>query len=130
MLVIEKPKRSVSPAAYKFAKSRHYLLDEVRDSLEKASRLMKKYTDKGRRPLEFEEGEKVLLKLTPQIWKKIINKQFQRGLIPKYDGPFEVVKRIRSVAYKMKVPERLKLHPTFYVSFLKPYHHDPSPDRV
>ena len=72
---------------------------------------MKKYADKGKRPLEFEQGEKVMLKLTSQIWKKIINKQFQRGLIPKYDGPFEVVKCIGNVAYKLKLPERLKLHP-------------------
>ena len=33
------------------------------------------------------------------------------------------------MAYKLKQLERLKLHPTFHVSFLKPYHHDPSPDR-
>ena len=80
--------------------------------------------------MEFEEGEKVLLKLTPQIWKEIRNKQFQRGLIPKYDGPFEIVKRIGNVAYKLKLPKRLKLHLTFHVSFLKPYHRDPSLDRV
>ena len=55
------------PTAYKFAKSQQDLLDEARDSLEKASRRMKKYVDKGMRPLEFEEWEKVLLKLTPQI---------------------------------------------------------------
>ena len=91
---------------------------------------MKKYVDKGRRPLEFEEGEKVLLKLTSQLWKKIRNKYFQRGLISKYDGPFEIVKRVGNVAYKLKLLEILKLHPTFHVSFLKPYHHDPSPDRV
>ena len=66
--------------------------DEARDNLEKANRRMKRYADQGKRPLEFEEGEKVLLKLTPQIWKKIQNKQFQRGLILKYDGPFEVLK--------------------------------------
>ena len=70
VLVTEQPGRSVSPAAYKFAKSRQDLLDEVRDSLEKTSKRMEKYADKGNRPLEFEQGEKVLLKLTPHIWKE------------------------------------------------------------
>ena len=91
---------------------------------------MKKYVDKGKRPLEFEEGEKVLLKLTPQIWKKIRNKKFQSGLISKYDDPFEIVKRIGNMKCKLKLPKRLKLHPTFHVSFLKLYHQDPSSDRV
>ena len=74
VLVTEQPGRSVSPAAYKFAKSQQDLVDEARDSLEKANRCMNKYANKGRRPLEFEQGEMVLLKLTPQIWKKIRNK--------------------------------------------------------
>ena len=67
VLVSEQPGRSMSPTAYKFAKTRQDLLNGAWDSLEKASRCMKKYADKGRRSLEFEEGEKVLLKLTPQI---------------------------------------------------------------
>ena len=50
------------------------MLDEAHESLEKASRRMKKYADKGRRPLEFYIGDKVFLKLTPHIWKKISNK--------------------------------------------------------
>ena len=65
MLISEQPERSVSPTSYKFAKTWQDLLDEARDNLEKASRRMKKYADKGIRPLEFEEGEKMLLKLTP-----------------------------------------------------------------
>ena len=75
--------------------------------------------------MEFEEVKKLLLKLTPQIWKKILNKQFQRGLILKYDdlfesNLFEIVKCIRTVAYKLKLSERLKLQPTFhwYICFL------------
>ena len=70
VLVSEQYGYSVTPTIYKFVKSRQDLLDEARDNLEKASKHMKKYTDKGKRPLEFEGGEKVLLKLTPQIWKK------------------------------------------------------------
>lgn len=41
------------------------------------------------------------VKLTPQIWKKISSKTVHQSLVPKYDGPFEVV------------------HLTFHVSFLK-----------
>ena len=91
---------------------------------------MKKYADRDRRPLEFQVGDRVLLKLTHQIWKKISSKTRQRGLIPKYDGPFEVIKRIGQVAYMLKLPERLKLHPTFHVSFLKPYHEDLDEERM
>ena len=47
-----------------------------------------------------------------------------RGLIPKCDSPFKVVKKVCNVAYKLKLPERLQIHLTFHVSFLKPYHED------
>ena len=56
-----------SPAAYKLAQSRQEMFNEARDSLEKAARRMKKYADRDRRPLEFQVGDRVLLKLTPQI---------------------------------------------------------------
>ena len=106
------------------------MLHEARDSLEKAARRMKKYADHDRRPLEFQVEDKVLLKLTLQIWKKISNKTRQRGLIPKYNGLFEVIKQVGQVAYMLKLPERLKLHPTFHVSFLKPYYEDLDVERV
>ena len=47
-----------------------------------------------------------------------------RGLVPKYDGPFEILKMVGNVAYRLKLPDRLKVHPTFHVSFLKRYHED------
>ena len=70
LLVSEQPGCSVSPTAYKFTKSGRDLLDKARDNLEKASKRMKKYADKGKRPLEFEEGEKDLWKIAPKIRKK------------------------------------------------------------
>ena len=85
---------------------------------------MKKYADKGRRPLKFQLKDKVLLKLTTQIWRKFRSESVHRGLISKYDGPFEIVKRVGVVAYKLKLPERLQINPTVHVSFLKPYHGD------
>ena len=74
--------------------------------------------------------DKVLLKLTPQILKKVSSKTQQRGLIPKFEGPFEVIKKVGEVTYMLKLPERLKLHPTFHVSFLKPYFEDAEPGRT
>ena len=56
--------------AYKFAMNKQELIQEEQDSLLKAQQRMKKYADKGRRPLEFQVGNKVLLKLTSQIWRK------------------------------------------------------------
>ena len=51
---------------------------------------MKKYADMNCKPLEFRVDDHVLLKLTPQIWKKVSSKTRQRSLLSKYDGPFEV----------------------------------------
>ena len=90
---------------------------------------MKKYANKGKRPLEYQVGNKVMLKLTSQIWKKIKkNRHYQKGLILRYDGPFGIVKKIGVIAYKLKLPDRLQLYPSFHVSFLKPYHEDLDPD--
>lgn len=70
-----------------------------------------------RRSLEFEVGDQVLLKLTPQIWKKIRSRKIYRGLVQKYDGPVEIVKKVGAKAYLLTFPNRLKIHPTFHVSF-------------
>ncbi|XP_074266003.1 uncharacterized protein LOC141588459 [Silene latifolia] len=48
-------------------------------------------------------------------------------LSPKYIGPYEVIKRIRVVAYKLVLPQSLgKIHDVFHVSQLRKYIIDPS----
>ena len=106
------------------------MFDEAWESLEKVARRMKKYANQHQWAMEFQIGDKVLLKLTPQILKKVSSKTRQRGLIPKFEGPFEAIKKVGEVAYMLKLPERLKLHPTFHVSFLKPYFEDVEPGRT
>jgi ribosomal protein L21E len=105
-------------------RNKQELLEEARDSLTKAAKRMKKYADQSRRSLEFQVGDKVMLKLTPQMWKKLTSKRWHKGLVQRYDGPFKVVKRVGLVAYRLDLPERMKVHPTFHVSFLKPFHED------
>ena len=41
-----------------------------------------------------------------------------------------MIKKVGKVAYMLKFSERLKLHPTFHVSFLKPYFEDAEPGRA
>ncbi|KAL9683738.1 hypothetical protein QQ045_021163 [Rhodiola kirilowii] len=83
---------------------------------------MKKWADKKRRDIEFKEGDLVLVKLLPQQFKAF--RKVHKGLIRKYEGPFEVIKRISKVSYKLHLPPKLKIHPVFHVSMLKPYHDD------
>ncbi|KAL6323449.1 hypothetical protein AAG906_039019 [Vitis piasezkii] len=70
------------------------MFDEAQNSL--AAKRMEKYVDRDRRPLEFQVRDRVLMKLTPQIWKKISSKTKQRGLIPKYDGLFEFEEAVQA----------------------------------
>lgn len=97
----------MGPTAYQFSKTLQELLYEARESLEKVSRRIKKYADKGTRPPKYRVGDRVMLKLIPYIWKKIKSRQYQKSLIPKYDGPFEIVKKIGAITYKLKLLERL-----------------------
>lgn len=57
----------------------------------------KKYVDIKRRLQEFNVDDNVLLKLIPHIRKKINSKIVRRGLMPKYNGPFNVKKTIETV---------------------------------
>ncbi|OIT29089.1 hypothetical protein A4A49_55045 [Nicotiana attenuata] len=59
------------------------------------------------------------------IWKKIDSRVRHRALVSRYDGPFEVAEKVGEIAYRLKLPERMKIHPTFHVSYLRPYVEDP-----
>ena len=45
-----------------------------------------------------------------------------------YCGPYEIIKVVSDQAYKLKLPQNLKVHNVFHVSLLKPY--VPSPDHL
>ena len=65
-----------------------------------------------------------MVKLLPQQFKNF--RQVHKGLIRKYEGPFPVVRKVGKVSYRLQLPTRLKIHPVFHVSNLKPYHADPN----
>ncbi|GKD55543.1 putative reverse transcriptase domain-containing protein [Tanacetum coccineum] len=78
----------------------------------------KSYADNRRKPLEFEVGDRVLLKVSP--WKCVVHFRKKGKLAPRYVGPFEILERIGHVAYRLRLPEESSsVHETFHVSNLK-----------
>nr|GEZ49921.1 retrovirus-related Pol polyprotein from transposon 17.6 [Tanacetum cinerariifolium] len=76
-----------------------------------------------RKPMEFQVGDKVMLKVSP--WKGVVRFGKRGKLNPRYVGPFKVSKKIGKVAYKLKLPKELsRVHNTFHVSNLKKFHAD------
>ncbi|KAI3805346.1 hypothetical protein L1987_27641 [Smallanthus sonchifolius] len=91
---------------------------QIRDNIRVARSRQKSYADKRRKPLEFQVGDLVLLKVSP--WKGVIRFGKKGKLSPRYVGPFKILERIGKVAYKLDLPPSLgNVHPTFHVSNLK-----------
>ncbi|GJY76621.1 putative reverse transcriptase domain-containing protein, partial [Tanacetum coccineum] len=76
------------------------------------------YADKRCKPLDFQVGDKVMLKVSP--WKGVIRFGKRGKLNPRYIGPFKILAKVGTVAYRLELPEKLsRVHSTFHVSNLK-----------
>ncbi|GJW34802.1 hypothetical protein Tco_0057722 [Tanacetum coccineum] len=90
----------------------------IKEKLKAARDRQKSYADNRRKPLEFEVGDRVMLKVSP--WKGVIRFGKKGKLAPRYVGPLEILERIGPVAYRLRLPEELSgVHDTFHVSNLK-----------
>ncbi|WVZ98670.1 hypothetical protein U9M48_044077 [Paspalum notatum var. saurae] len=101
-------------------------LELLKKHLSSAQNRMKQHADKNRSELEFQVGEKVLLKLQPYAQSSLINRPFPK-LTFKYFGPYTVLERIGKVAYRLDLPDGSSIHLVFHVSQLKPFTADYSP---
>ncbi|KAJ9539281.1 hypothetical protein OSB04_032014 [Centaurea solstitialis] len=103
----------------KVGESRLFRPDIVQETTDKIKLdRQKNYADNRRKPLEFQVGDRVLLKVSP--WKGLIRFGKKGKLSPRFVGPFKIIERIGLVAYRLDLPSELSsIHDTFHVSNLK-----------
>jgi hypothetical protein len=117
---------NLSSSVTEFLAERNAQLESLKQHLESAQVRMKSNADKHRAERSFQVGELVLLKLQPYTMSSVANRPYPK-LAFKFFGPYRVLQKIGSVAYKLEFPADSQVHPIFHVSQLKPFTPDFSP---
>ncbi|KAK3507042.1 hypothetical protein QTP70_001588 [Hemibagrus guttatus] len=86
--------------------------------LQRAVRRQRLQADRHRRPHPaYQVGQ--------MVWLSTRNLRLKlpcRKLSPKFIGPFEIVRQVNPVAYRLRLPASYRICPTFHASLLKPAH--------
>jgi hypothetical protein len=94
------------------------IVHHVQENFKATKSRQETYTNKRRRPLEFEVGDHVYLRVSPM--KGIKRFGVKRKLVPRYIGLFPILKECGTVAYKLDLPPSLAgVHDLFHMSQLK-----------
>jgi len=97
----------------------------IKERMKEAQDRQKSYADNRRRPLEFQIGDMVFLKVA--LWKHVIRFGMKGILAPRYIGPYKIIERIGTVAYRILLPPHLdRIHNVFHVSMLQKADLDPT----
>ena len=91
----------------------------VRENMKIAQHRQKRYVDKRHKDLEFEVGDHMFLKVSPI--QGVVRFGQKRGkLLPHYIGPFNILKRVGKMVYRLTMPPKMSgFHNVFHISMLR-----------
>ncbi|GJY98177.1 putative reverse transcriptase domain-containing protein [Tanacetum coccineum] len=78
---------------------------QIKKRIQAACDRQKSYADMRCKPLEFQVGDKIMLKVLP--WKGVIRFGKRGKLNPRYIGPFKVLAKVGTIAYRLELPDQL-----------------------
>jgi hypothetical protein len=98
----------------------------LRQELTIAQERMKRNYDAHTDPApDLQVGQKVWLSA-----RNIITKRRSKKLDYKQLGPYTILEKYGSSAFRLDLPSQMEIHPTFHVSLLHPYKENNIPDRI
>ncbi|GJR07554.1 putative reverse transcriptase domain-containing protein [Tanacetum coccineum] len=90
----------------------------IKQRMQAAQDRKNSYADYKQKLMEFEVGDRVMLKVSP--WKGVVRFGKRGKLNPRYVRPFRVLAKVGKVSYNLELPQELRrVHHTFHVSNLK-----------
>ncbi|GJZ36679.1 putative reverse transcriptase domain-containing protein [Tanacetum coccineum] len=96
---------------------------QIKQRIQAARDRQKSYANLRHKPMEFQVGDRDMLKVLP--WKRVVRFGKRGKLNPRYVRPFKVLAKVGSIAYKLEIPQELsRVHNTFHVSNLKKCYSD------
>ncbi|XP_073120499.1 uncharacterized protein [Henckelia pumila] len=109
----------------KFVQEMKYKVALIRKIMKAVQDRQSSYANKRRRPLEFQVGDYVFLKVSPFHGTMRFGRKGK--LAPRYIGPYVIFVKICVLDYRLDMPQNLSaIHDVFNVSMMRKYEPDPS----
>jgi transposase InsO family protein len=105
------------PAAKRFAQSFVTRLTEAKACMEAAQQRTADYYNRNKKDVSFQPEQPVML--STKNLRKLA--KGPRKLLPRWVGPFPVVRMVGKAAVELRLPSDMRIHPTFHVSLVRPY---------